>query len=55
MLKPDHPSGTLQPSQADKNLTEKVKNTLALFDCKVLDHIILTVKSYYSFMDEGLL
>ena len=51
----NHPSGNLQPSQADKNLTEKVKNTLALFDCKVLDHIILTTKGYYSFMDEGLL
>lgn len=51
----NHPSGTLRPSQADRSITEKVKKALSLFDCKVLDHIILTEDSYFSFADEGIL
>lgn len=51
----NHPSGTLIPSQADKDITSKVKLALNLFDVKVLDHIILTEDSYFSFADEGIL
>ena len=51
----NHPSGNLKPSKADEQLTAKVKAGLALFDISVLDHIILTADSYYSFTDEGIL
>lgn len=49
----NHPSGTLRPSQADITLTEKVKAGLGLFGIRLLDHVILTEDSYYSFADEG--
>ncbi|MFD2824804.1 RadC family protein [Lacinutrix iliipiscaria] len=51
----NHPSGTLIPSQADKNLTQKVKKALGYFDIKILDHLILTENSYFSFADENIL
>jgi DNA repair protein RadC len=51
----NHPSGKLIPSESDKKLTTKISNAAALFDIKVLDHIILTRESYYSFADQGLL
>ena len=51
-----HPSGKLLPSEADKKLTEKIKNAAAFFDVKVLDHIIVVPNGeYYSFSDEGIL
>lgn len=51
----NHPSGNLQPSTADKNLTEKLKQGAMFFDIKILDHIILTEESYFSFADEGII
>ncbi len=51
----NHPSGTLKPSTADKNLTHKIKTAGQSLDVKVLDHIIITEDSYFSFADEGLL
>jgi DNA repair protein RadC len=51
----NHPSGNLQPSQADLQLTTKIKNGLGFLDIKVLDHIILTETSYFSFADDNLL
>jgi len=51
----NHPSGTLKPSQADIDLTKKVKAAGDILDIKLLDHIILTETSFYSFADEGLL
>ena len=52
----NHPSGTLRPSEADKNLTEKIKKAGGLFDIKVLDHLILSPDGdYYSFADNGIL
>ena len=51
----NHPSGTLKPSEADKQITEKIKKGLKLFDCEVLDHIILTENSFFSFADKGLI
>ena len=49
----NHPSGGLKPSQADRNLTEKVKKACAVMDLNLFDHIIVTRESYYSFADEG--
>lgn len=55
ILTHNHPSGTLQPSQADKTITQKIKKAGELLDIKVLDHIIVTEKTYFSFADESLL
>lgn len=51
----NHPSGNTSPSDADINVTNKIKNTLSLFDCKLMDHIILTEDSYCSLSEEGIL
>jgi DNA repair protein RadC len=53
ILAHNHPSGALQPSQSDITLTDKIANACLLFDIKVLDHIILTSESFYSFADNG--
>lgn len=53
ILAHNHPSGNLNPSQADISMTEKVKNALALLDIKLIEHLILTVDGFYSFADEG--
>jgi len=49
----NHPSGTLRPSEADKKLTEKVKSAAKCMDIQLLDHIIVTDQSYFSFADQG--
>uniref|UniRef100_UPI004048BD84 RadC family protein n=1 Tax=Roseivirga sp. TaxID=1964215 RepID=UPI004048BD84 len=51
----NHPSGNLQPSQADIKLTEKLKNAGHLLDIPVLDHLIFTDDGYFSFADESML
>jgi DNA repair protein RadC len=51
----NHPSGSLVPSQADVQLTRKIKEAGKFLDLPLLDHLILTKDSYYSFADEGLL
>lgn len=51
----NHPSGNLDPSNADKDYTSKIKHALKLLDIELLDHLILTDKSYYSFADEEML
>lgn len=55
ILAHNHPSGTLQPSQADKTITQKIQKAGELLDIKVLDHIIVTEKTYFSFADESIL
>lgn len=55
ILAHNHPSGTIKASEADKILTQKLKAGATSIDIKVLDHIIVTEKSYFSFADEGLL
>ena len=56
ILTHNHPSGKLVPSEADKQLTNKIKNASKLFDIKLLDHLILIPDGdYYSFSDNGLL
>lgn len=51
----NHPSGSLKPSRADEELTQKIKEAAKYFDIKVLDHIIVSEDGYYSFADEGIL
>lgn len=50
----NHPSGNLQPSQADKNITEKLVDGAKVFDIAVVDHIIITKDSYFSFRENGI-
>ncbi len=49
----NHPSGNLKPSSQDINITKEIKEGLKLFDVQVMDHIILTADSYYSFAENG--
>ena len=49
----NHPSGNLQPSIADEEITKKIKAAAVYFDIKVIDHIIVSEEGYYSFADEG--
>ncbi|NMH29603.1 RadC family protein [Flavobacterium silvaticum] len=51
----NHPSGSLKPSDADKQITRKMRLAGDNLDIKVLDHVIVTETAYYSFSDEGLL
>jgi DNA repair protein RadC len=51
----NHPSGTLKPSEADKQITQKLKIAAQSLDVKVLDHLIITETAYFSFADEALL
>jgi DNA repair protein RadC len=51
----NHPSGNLIPSEADKEITRKIKDAGKLFDISVLDHVIVGNNSYFSFADEGLI
>ena len=50
----NHPSGKLIASEADKEITRKLKLAGEQLDVKVLDHVIVTEKSYLSFQDEGI-
>lgn len=51
----NHPSGNTQPSEADTRLTRKMKDAGALLDLPVLDHLICTADSYFSYADDGLI
>jgi DNA repair protein RadC len=55
ILAHNHPSGNLTASQADIDLTKKLKESGKLLDIQVLDHLIIAGKKYFSFADEGLL
>ncbi|GAB3028183.1 JAB domain-containing protein [Niabella terrae] len=49
----NHPSGNLQPSQADLLVTEKIRKGAACLNLNLLDHIILTRNGYYSMAEQG--
>ncbi|WP_299313260.1 JAB domain-containing protein [uncultured Aquimarina sp.] len=49
----NHPSGALRPSNSDIRITSKIKQAGELLDIQLLDHIILTKESFYSFAEEG--
>ncbi len=51
----NHPSGKLKPSKADIELTNKIKLAASTLDLKLLDHVIISGKTYFSFADEGIL
>jgi DNA repair protein RadC len=51
----NHPSGNRQPSESDKQLTEKLKQAGKFLDLPLLDHVIIAENQYYSFADEGTL
>jgi len=52
ILAHNHPSGVVEPSTADKRITERIRSALALVDIRVLDHIIVG-DSCYSFAQSG--
>lgn len=51
----NHPSGNINPSEQDKKIAEKLDNACKIFDIKLIDFVIITRESHYSFRDEGLL
>ena len=51
----NHPSGNLKPSDADIQLTKKLKEAGRILDLPILDHLIFADNTYFSFADEGLL
>jgi DNA repair protein RadC len=53
ILAHNHPSGNANPSQADLNITKDLQQLCNLVDSTVLDHVILTADSFYSFADNG--
>jgi len=55
ILAHNHPSGNLTPSQADIDLTKKLREAGKMLEIQVLDHIIVAGQKYFSFADEGML
>jgi len=51
----NHPTGNRSASESDKKITVEIKKALDIFDIRLLDHIIIAGKTYFSFADEGLL
>jgi DNA repair protein RadC len=51
----NHPSGNLQPSDADIAITRRLKESSSIMDISLLDHIIIAGKNYFSFADENLM
>ncbi len=51
----NHPSGSLNPSRDDKQITEQLKKSCEIMGIELLDHLIITNNGYFSFADEGLL
>ena len=55
LLAHNHPSGTLKPSKADVQITEKLKTAATAMDIRILDHLIITTDHYFSFADESMI
>lgn len=53
ILAHNHPSGNLRPSPQDDNVTRRAAEALKAVDIRLLDHIILTDESFFSYQDEG--
>lgn len=51
----NHPSGSIKPSRADKQLTDRLKSAADIMDIRLLDHLIITEQDYFSFADNALL
>lgn len=50
----NHPSGNIQPSKADEEITIKIKEAAKFFDLKVIDHLVISKSGYFSFAEAGL-
>ncbi len=55
ILAHNHPSGNLKPSEPDKIMTERIRKALTVMEVNLLDHLIVTKESYFSFVDEGVM
>jgi DNA repair protein RadC len=55
ILAHNHPSGNLNPSEADKRITQQVKKGLEVLDISLMDHLILIPEGFYSFANSGTL
>ena len=55
ILAHNHPSGNLQPSDADIKLTRRLKQAGEILDISVLDHLIMSLEGYSSFADDGIM
>lgn len=51
----NHPSGNLDPSESDKQMTNKIKEAGRILDIQILDHLIMISEGYLSFADEGMI
>jgi len=51
----NHPSGKLSPSQADEEITRKVKTACKIMDLHLFDHFIINSEGYFSFKEQGIL
>lgn len=51
----NHPSGNPKPSREDTRMTEQLKKAAEIFNIRLMDHVIVAGKTYYSFCDEGLI
>lgn len=51
----NHPSGVAEPSQADHNITGRIKDALALMEIRILDHIVVSAEGTVSFAERGML
>lgn len=55
ILSHNHPSGSAEPSEADRTITERLVKALALVDIRVLDHVVVSLTETISFAERGLL
>lgn len=55
ILTHNHPSGTVEPSRADEQLTRSLKDALALVDVRILDHLVVSASGVTSFAERGML
>lgn len=51
----NHPSGSAEPSEADKHITQRLKTALGTVDIRILDHFVIGGEDTYSFAEHGLL
>ena len=55
MLCHNHPSGNVEPSDADKSITRSIVNGGKILEIKILDHLVVGIDNYFSFADSGLI
>jgi DNA repair protein RadC len=55
VLAHNHPSGLSEPSDADKHITQRLKQALGLIDVRILDHFVVGAEGAYSFAEHGLI